>query len=432
MKPTLITLLLLSSCVGGASAQGLTHPMHHAHGAGHSYLTSRDSLANEALRHNAPPEFDVPGKRHLGIHTNDDKFHLTIGGYAKVTAGMDFGSPIDNPNEFVVSAIPMNTAPGNGAALNLSAMQSQIYFNFVALPGDINEIGVFLGANFLSDYAPVLQFAYLKYRGFEAGYDYSLFSDPGAGVPTIDYEGPNAFTAITTVVAGYSRRFGKKGRWEVGGGIESPAYSVTSGGRAYSVTQRVPDIPVWGKYAWNDGNSLLRLSAVVRNLIYRDEVLRENTDKIGWGIQLSGKSAVVPNLTAYWQGVYGYGIASKMQDLSGMGLDLVPSQDDPGCMRAVKAWGGYVGMQYDFSPSVYCSMTYSQIRTYADRYNNVAQGGTPWSEQYRYGQYAVANLFWNITPVLQTGIEYIYGRRVNYDGLQAHDNRLQCMLQLDF
>ncbi len=429
-----ICLVLLSGvlCAGIARAQGLTHPIHHAHGSGHSYLAPKDSLANEALRHNAPPEFHVSGKRHMAIRSSDDKFHLTIGGYAKITAGMDFGSPIDNANEFIVAAIPMNTAPGNGAAFNLSAMQSQIYFNFVALPGDVNEVGVFIGANFLSNYVPTLQFAYLKYRGFEAGYDYSLFSDPGAGVPTIDFEGPNAFTAVTTVVAGYSRRFGKRGLWEAGGGIESPAYSVTPGNGAASVSQRVPDIPVWGKYSWNGGDSWVRVSAVLRNLMYRDGVAGHNVDKVGWGIQLSGKSSVAPNLTAYWQGVYGHGIASKMQDLGGLGLDLTPVGGRPGRMEAVKAWGAYAGLQYDFSPSVYCSMTYSQIRTYAGRYSGADDGGTSWADQYRYGQYAVANVFWNITPVLQTGVEYIYGRRVNYNGAQAHDNRLQCMIQLDF
>ncbi|MDE7159726.1 MAG: porin [Muribaculaceae bacterium] len=433
MKKHLLAITLIASGITAMSAQGLEHPFHHAHSSGHSYLAPNDSLAREAYEHNAPAEFYIPGKRHLTVHSNDNRFHLTIGGYAKLTAGVDFGSPIDNSNEFIVSAIPMHLAPGNGAQFNISAMQSHLYFNFVAMPGEVNQIGVFIGANFLSNYNPSLQFAYMKFRGFEAGYDYSLFSDPGAGVPTIDYEGPNAFTALPTVVAGYSHTLGKNRRWSVGGGIEAPAYSVTPGNDAAAVTQRVPDIPVWARYSWNRGDSWVRLSAVVRNLIYHDGVSRKNVDKVGWGVQLSGKSTVAPNLTAYWQGVYGNGIASKMQDLSGLGLDMTPDSGLPGGeMNLVPAWGAYMGLQYDFSRSVYCSMTYSHIRTYADRYNHVVDGGTAWADQYRYGQYAVANVFWNITPVIQTGVEYIYGRRVNYGGDQAHDNRLQCMVQLNF
>lgn len=89
--------------------------------------------------------------------------------------------------------------------------------------------------------------------------------------------------------------------------------------------------------------------------------------------------------------------------------------------------GAYGALQYDFSPSVFASASYSHVRTYA-------KGCVPPSadNQYRYAQYAAGNLFWNITPILQTGVEYIYGRRVNYDGTQAHDSRLQAMLSLSF
>ena len=39
---------------------------------------------------------------------------------------------------------------------------------------------------------------------------------------------------------------------------------------------------------------------------------------------------------------------------------------------------------------------------------------------------------WNITPQISTGIEYIYGRRVDMDGISRHDNRIQTMLQVTF
>lgn len=120
------------------------------------------------------------------------------------------------------------------------------------------------------------------------------------------------------------------------------------------------------------------------------------------------------------------------QDLAGLGLDMTPDPEHPGHLTPVKAWGGYAGLQYDFSKSLYCSATYSHVRTYAPRYASQAEEATPWDAQYRYGQYAVCNLFWNITDALQTGVEYIYARRVDYNGAQAHDNRLQAMVQLTF
>lgn len=47
-------------------------------------------------------------------------------------------------------------------------------------------------------------------------------------------------------------------------------------------------------------------------------------------------------------------------------------------------------------------------------------------------QYVGDNMFYNINSIVQVGVEYDYGRRVNYDGRQAHDNRLQAMLQVSF
>ncbi len=427
MRPILAIAALAALCLP-AAAQDIA-PSHHAHNSGHSYPLNHDSIAHKALDRNAPGELETPGYKHLGLHSKDNRFHLTIGGYAKVTAGYDFGAPLDNPNSLIVANIPMYTAPGDGAKLNLSAMQSMLYFNFVALPGARDQVGVFVGLNLLNDYAPQLQFAYMKYRGIEAGYDYSTFSDPDAGAPTIDYEGPNAFTAQQTTLLSYTHPIGAK--WSVGGGVEAPAYSVTPGVESATVHQRVPDIPVFARYSW-DGEGWVRLSAVVRNLMYRDLIAARNVDKVGWGLQLSGKATLFGPLTIFYQGVYGKGVASMFQDLSGEGLDMTPAPGNPGILNTVTAWGGYAGLQYDFSKSVYCSATYSHLRTYADRYAHQGEDATPWGEQYRYGQYAVANVFWNITSALQTGMEYIYARRVNYNGEQSHVNRLQAMLQLTF
>jgi hypothetical protein len=72
------------------------------------------------------------------------------------------------------------------------------------------------------------------------------------------------------------------------------------------------------------------------------------------------------------------------------------------------------------------------MRDYAKRYNDAATDALSWAEQYKYGQYILANIFYTITPNLTWAIEYIYGRRVNMDRSQAHDNRLQTMLQLNF
>lgn len=377
---------------------------------------------------NAPKAFNVPGAPRFAIEGKDHKFYLGIGGQAKATLSFDWGNPIDNAFDFTTSAIPMHLAPGNGGKTQFSAATSGLFVNFVALPGDKNQLGVYLNANLTGgDYAFDLQYAYIKFRGITAGYDYSLFSDMAAAPPSIDNEGPNGFTAIPKGVVDY--RYDINSRWSVAVGVEQAIASYTTGTQTESVSQRVPDIPLYAQYSWGDGSSWLRFSGIIRNMQYRDLVTAKNRNVVGWGVKFSGSAKLGPVITAYYQGAYGRGLTSYFQDCYEGGLDLTPDASAPGKLEAVKSWGGYIGLQYTISPKVYATTTYSHVRTYMDRYSG---GETEWADQYKYTQYALANVIWQITPMVSTGMEYIWGRRVNQDGLSRHDNRIQTMLQVTF
>lgn len=399
----------------------------HHHSKGH-VLPANHKEIHRLLNENAPA--DMPGNSRFTFVGREHKYYLQIGGYAKATASFDFGNTFGHPNDFVTADIPTRPEPGNGGEVQFSAQQTHLCLNFIVMPGAKDQIGVYIGGNLRGDnYSPELQYAYLNYRGIQAGYNYTPFSDPGAQPSTIDYQGPNASTANQVGMVQYSRSFGPKKAWTVGGGLTAPFYSITDGEESRAVSQRVPDVPVFARYGWNNNTNWVRLSAVLRNMQYRDELLAKNLNKVGWGVQLSGVADLSDNLTAYWMGVYGHGISSYIQDLNGGGMDLLPDPCREGKMDAIQAWGAYGALQYNFSKTVYSTMGYSHVRTYAGRY---CGGETAWGDQYRYAQYALANVFWNITPVVQTGVEYLYGRRVNYDASQGHDNRLQCMLQLTF
>ena len=377
---------------------------------------------------NAPKSFKVPGAPRFAIEGKDRKFYLGIGGTAKATLSYDWGNPIDNAYDFTTSAIPMTQRPGDGGLVQATAATSGLFVNFVAMPGDKNQLGVYFNFNLTgngNDYGFNLCYAYIKYRGFTVGYDYSLFSDMAAAPPSIDNEGPCGFTAIPNGVIDY--RYNINSKWSVAIGAEMPMVSATTGENTYVVNQRVPDIPAYVQYSWGGGKSWIRFSGIMRNMLYRDELSGKNRDRLGWGVKMSGSASVSQFITAYYQAAYGKGITSYFQDLYEGGLDMVPSGD--GSLEAVKAWGGYLGLQYNISPKVYATTTYSHVRNYARDYSG---GSTAWSGQYKYAQYALANIMWNITPQISTGLEYIYGRRVDMDGMSRHDNRIQTMLQVTF
>ncbi|MCM1355377.1 MAG: porin [Staphylococcus sp.] len=377
---------------------------------------------------NAPKSYRIPGAPRFAIEGKDKKFYLGIGGTGKVTLSYDWGNPIDNAYDFTTSAIPMQQRKGDGGLVQASAATSGLFVNFVALPATKNQIGFYFNFNLTgngNNYGFNLFYAYVKYRGFTAGYDFSLFSDMAAAPPSIDNEGPCGFTAIPNTVIDYRHSFNS--HWSIGVGAEMPMASATTGDKTYMVRQRVPDIPAYVQYSWGGGKSWLRVSGIVRNMLYRDVVADKNRDVAGWGVKMSGSASLSPFITAYYQAAYGKGITSYFQDLYEGGLDMVP--DGTGRLEAVKAWGGYLGLQYNISPKVYATTTYSHLRNYAHRYDD---GSTPWSSQYKYAQYALANVIWQITPQISTGLEYIYGRRVDMDGISRHDNRIQTMLQVTF
>lgn len=382
----------------------------------------------DILHHNAAEDFHSSNVPAVAVVGKNGKFLLGMGGYVKGVVGWDFGHPIPSADEFITSQIPMTPPDGDGSRFNLSAKQTHLYVNFVALPGSGNEIGAFVSANFLNDYMPTVQFAYLKYRGLQIGYDYTLFSDPACGAPAVDYEGPCSSTSNPVAGASYLYEPDPHGRWEVSAGIELPQTSFTTvDGKTKKVYQRMPDIPLAFRYRWNP-ESWVRASAIFRNLTYRNVQQRQNHNCFGYGFQISGAVLFLEKLTFFYQGVWGRGIGSIIQDTLDEGLDLTPA-DGGEALKPVMLWGGFASLQYDVSRRFTASATYSQLRTYADRF---AGGTTPWGDLYRYAQYVSANIFYHATSYLDVGLEHIWGRRCNYDGAKAADNRLQVGVQLTF
>lgn len=376
---------------------------------------------------NSPQSENFKSVPRFALIGKDHKFYLGLGANLKFVADFDWGNPVSNANEFAPSAIPFNTPAGNRSKTQFSIGQSDFYLNFVALPGTDNQLGIFLDINFLgaSEKTVALHHAYLKYRGITAGYVVSTFTDLAADPPAIDFAGPNAITFVRHPNISYTQKFGKDKMWSAALGLDLPDMaSFTSGDYAKSVNQRMPDIPLYIQRSWAGGNGWLRASAIFRDLQYRNMVANKNEGVLGWGVKLSGKTPICGGLSAYYQAVYGKGVSSYIQDLSGLGEDLVPCTNDRGKLKTIESWGAYGTLRYDFCPKVFMDLTYSHVRAYAPNF------GSDWGDMYKYGQYVTANLFWNINSFTQFGCEYLWGRRMNYSGVQTHDNRIMLMLQL--
>lgn len=383
-----------------------------------------DTLVVRALAENSSKFYNAPGVPQFAVVGRDRKFYFGVGGYIKGTMSYDFGNPIANPVSFDPAAIPMNLAKGNEGLVQFGVGSSSLNFNFVGMPGTKDAIGAYFNIVFANpNNGFYLLNAYGTYRGFKVGYDFSLFTDLGAGPPTIDFAGPNAWTIIPNALVDYEYQWGK--HWGVGVGLEMPIASYTNGAYTYTVNQRIPDIPFYLQYSWQNRSSWIRLSGLVRNMSYYDLKANQTNTNTGMGGKISGTALLVKNLTAYYQGVYGKGITSYFEDTYGASLDMLPSKCIDGKLDNVTSWGGYFGLQYNFSPTTFMTATYSTVRTEAP------ESIYP-PTLYRNGSYIVTNLFWNVAPSVQMGAEYIWGERVNANGDARHNSRIQMMLQVNF
>ena len=397
-----------------------------------TFITTVDSVnIYNVLVENAPGNPNLRDVPRFTLMGKDSKFYLGMGANVKMVGDFDWGNPISNPNIFAPKDIPMSVGKGDHGQTLFSVGQSNIYWNFVALPGTKNQLGLFFDVIFLGTSSkPVIEIhhLYMKYRGFTAGYVVSTFTDLKAEPKSIDFGGPASVTLVRHPNIYYTAKFGKDKEWSAQLGLDMPDMaSFTTAGITSEIKQRMPDIPIFVQRSWKDGKGWLRASAILRNLQYMGSNTTSGayTDKrmsaMGWGVKLSGKTPLCGGLSANYQAVYGKGIASYIQDFSGEHLDLVPTMEG-NKLQSVPAWGAYGSLQYDFGKCGFINFTYSQVRSYAKDF------GSGWSDMYKYGQYLTSNLIFNVGTFGQVGVEYLWGKRANYSGVKAHDNRLMLML----
>jgi hypothetical protein len=116
-----------------------------------------------------------------------------------------------------------------------------------------------------------------------------------------------------------------------------------------------------------------------------------------------------------------------VQDLQGQGLDMVNVDGASGKMEGVEVVGSYLGLQYLINERLSASTTFSEVKCFLpDNFQGEKD------DLYKEGVYFVTNLIWKVSPVLTTGVEYLWGSRKNMDGTLHHNNRVQASLRVNF
>ena len=332
------------------------------------------------------------------------KFALGIGGYVRATAEYDFGGIVDNI-DFIPAYIPNGSKIRN--QFQMDAGTSTIFLKLVGHTKILGDFVVYTAGNFRNGSSKGFQLrnAYVSFRDITVGYTYGGFMDLGALPSTIDFQGPDGATFYRATQRAYTYKGLKNFRFNAS--IEMP-------------------FTAYAQYGWNS-KSHLRVGGLIRSMTYTDAQSDKAHAVTGFGVQASATFNLGRQWQVFGQATYGKGIGQYLNDISNLNVDIVPDPDNEGKMQALPMLGWYAGLQYNISPKVFLSSTYSMSRLYSEN-------GYPANEAdtYRYGQYFVANLFWNVTPDMQVGAEYLRGWRTNFDSSANHANRMNLLVQYSF
>ncbi len=433
------------ACGLAASASAQHHPNRSTRGelkyvVGDQVNITDSVNAYRMLGENQPVDNDFLNDPTFAIIGRDNSFYFSIGANLKFTASADWGNPCDDPGGVCVASLT-RAADGDDRLYQMTANGSNLYLNIIGFPTTAHRVGLFMslsvGQTASGGYNVNAGHIYMRYRDLTFGYTSSLYNDNAAEPYSVDSHGPIASGGHSNIQANWQRYVSRHVR--VGIGIEAPKADYTAyqpvdadGSPIYSgkatLRQRVPDVPFYVNYSFTP-RSHVRLSGIVRSIAYRDLVAGRDRYATAWGLKLT-TAAPLGRFTLYGMAQAGHGTARYLQENRDLGLDLTPDPDTPGRLKASGAWGVIAALQYNWRPDLYSTAVYSYMRNYVDRYEG--GDGLPYDSGLCYGNYAMANLIWQISPLFRAGLEWVYGQRVSFDRQRLADNRLAAMFTVTF
>lgn len=384
-----------------------------------------DSLRNvvsgfyyDQFRHSQDP--DAP---YFLFMSKSAELAMGIGGCIRMRGYYDWGGAIP-ASGFAPYLIPMTPDPTNMKAFGTTPAGTSLYFRVIGRNKVLGHYQLYIEANFNGyksrDFH--LKKAYAVINDWTIGYASSTFSDPAALPPTVDAQGPSNKISPTSVLVRWMHGLKKGLYFALSAETPSTAIDVDNT-NTKKVTDWLPDFATFVQYQWMRGQHV-RLSGILRTLSYRDLLTAENHNKIGWGLQLSSVAHPWSPLTTYVTLSYGHGYGGLGGDLVCGNYDLVPTPGVAGKLYAPASLGWCVGVQYNFLPNLFASISASQT-------HYMPEDGTDPSE-YKNGTMADVNLFWNLTPRMQLGVEFDLGRRENISGQTKWARRVGAMAQFSF
>lgn len=366
--------------------------------------------------------FQDPIAPYFMLMSKDAKLAMGIGGSVRMRGWYDFAGSVPT-NGFVPAMIPVPSDNDKRRRIGGTPGGTALFFKVIGRTA-MGDITGYIQCDFSGDrnVTFTLKKAYAIIDDWTVGYAATTFSDPAAEAPTIDGAGQNGRSSHTSMLVRWMHDFNP--RWSMAASVELPSNQVDADGiDTKKLDDYIPDFAAYGQLTFGNG-SHIRASALARFIPYRNLVAGSDHTIVGWGAQLSGVWYALPNVTLFGEFNTGKGYSSYMGDLSVGAFDLIADKGTPGRLYTPLAMGLNVGARYNFSSKVYAAVALGKVGYFPK--------DMPDPDDYRYGLYGAINLFYEPTPRLQAGIEYLRGSRHDFSGASASANRIDILFQFAF
>ncbi len=340
---------------------------------------------------------------------------LKIGGFVQADFIYDFRG-MGNRSAFQPSTIVVPTS--DDAAMNFSIRQSRL--DFMA-NGRVKYFGDFTALLEFDLYGPNgtsnlrLRHAWISLGHWGFGQYWSNFMDSDIWPNIVDGWGPNAYLWKRQPQLRYTQPIGLQHQLSVS--AELPGSDITlPADSAWAVRNLIPDFTAAYKFTWDNSNSYLRLGGLLHPVTYRT-----TTDNLvtimGGAFSLSGNIRTVGRDALKFQASYGTGYARYNEDIGGEGYDAFPDPADNYRLRTLPQ--RYLSIFYDRWWSNHWSSSIGWGNIWIDH-----NGDSP-ATAIAQTNYGLVNLLWYPNTYFKTGIELLYGNRINRNGDRGDNVRIQ-------
>lgn len=381
-----------------------------------------DYLVSSTSKH-----FHDPSVPRFLIKDRSYNYVFGIGGYVQAFGLYDM-SGMDNPS-FVANSIPVNSRQYyNSDVTNINIGLSRLFFKLIGTTA-YGMINAYIETDFNGENNVLrLRQAYIQYQGLTIGQAWTTFKD-SESPNTLEPQGPVSMPDRRVPLIRYTLNVNKKIKMALGvevtqtTDITIPNEYLGTGDdyTVIAIPQNIPDIPVSFEYTVDRFHAFAGY-----NMRYMkcpvDDGKYQNV--FSCAAQLSFKydffKSSVFTHTFYGQGIYANGMVDCIQDMSGLGLNiLLKSGMD---VDVLSGFGYYAGYQMKWKQNE-MNFVYSLSQC-------IGVGGYP--GLYKRGEYAVANYMRDIAIHGKIGAEVVYGKKMLQGGESGNDFRLNILLRYDF